>query len=281
MTTNQTIDGVPRELLENLLHCGDTASTITPFVTARLREILAAEAQPDISQGEHALFDKWLRSRPHVLNVGFDTKTGKYLLQEDEDCWQAWQARAIISAQLQGEPVAVALSADELQFLEVIAMNPGAKLNGGEAFDDEGNSLWGRLEKLGLIDCVGSYKWKLAFNAVELGIKAFVGRPPAPAVLPGNWKSLLLEEMCKRCNLERDEDNHLEGDDTQVGVEFARDWIAERINQVIAEQPAPVAPAKLALPERRELGPDYPYLSDLDIEWNACLDELKRLNPSL
>lgn len=45
-----------------------------------------------------------------------------------------------------------------------------------------------------------------------------------------------------------------------------------------AEQPAPVA---VVMPERREIGHNYPYLSDLDIEWNACLDELKRLNPSL
>lgn len=42
-----------------------------------------------------------------------------------------------------------------------------------------------------------------------------------------------------------------------------------------AEQPAPVA---VVLPERREIGPNHPYLSDLDIEWNACLDEVTRLN---
>lgn len=42
-----------------------------------------------------------------------------------------------------------------------------------------------------------------------------------------------------------------------------------------AEQPAPVA---VVMPERREIGPNYPYLSDLDIEWSSCLDEVKRLN---
>lgn len=42
-----------------------------------------------------------------------------------------------------------------------------------------------------------------------------------------------------------------------------------------AEQPAPVA---VALPERREIGPSYPYLSDLDIEWNACVEEFTLLN---
>lgn len=51
--------------------------------------------------------------------------------------------------------------------------------------------------------------------------------------------------------------------------------LKEGSHKLYAEQPAPVA---LALPERREIGPNYPYLSDLDIEWNACLDEVKRLN---
>ena len=49
MSNSKTIDGVSRELLQNLLHCGDTASTITPYVTARIRELLdapAVERQP-------------------------------------------------------------------------------------------------------------------------------------------------------------------------------------------------------------------------------------------
>jgi hypothetical protein len=37
-------------------------------------------------------FDKWLRSQPHVLNIGFNKATGRYLLAEDETAWQAWQA---------------------------------------------------------------------------------------------------------------------------------------------------------------------------------------------
>ena len=44
---------------------------------------------------------------------------------------------------------------------------------------------------------------------------------------------------------------------------------------VYASQPAPVS---VVLPERRETGPNYPYLSDLDIEWNACLEKVKELN---
>lgn len=48
-----------------------------------------------------------------------------------------------------------------------------------------------------------------------------------------------------------------------------------KLGPLYAEQPAPVA---VVLPERREIGANYPYLSDLDIEWNACLDEVTRLN---
>lgn len=84
-----------------------------------------------------------------------------------------------------GSGKAPSLSADELRFLEAIALNPGCKLNGGIAWDDEGNSLWGRLEVLGLIECVGGYKWKLAFSAVELGVKAYLCRTrPAHANPP-------------------------------------------------------------------------------------------------
>ncbi|MBC3948307.1 hypothetical protein [Pseudomonas folii] len=36
--------------------------------------------------------------------------------------------------------------------------------------------------------------------------------------------------------------------------------------------------AKVVLPERREISQSTPYLSDLDCEWNACLDEVARLN---
>lgn len=75
-----------------------------------------------------------------------------------------------------GSGKASALSAAELRFLEAIALSPGCKLNGGIAWDEEGNSLWERLEALGLIECVGGYKWKLAFNAVELGVKAYLCR---------------------------------------------------------------------------------------------------------
>ncbi|MBH2514861.1 hypothetical protein [Serratia ureilytica] len=36
-------------------------------------------------------FEQWLRSQPHVLNVGV-RKSGDYVLKEDQIAWSAWQA---------------------------------------------------------------------------------------------------------------------------------------------------------------------------------------------
>jgi len=77
----------------------------------------------------------------------------------------------------------------------------------------------------------------------------------------------------------RNELRDLLGDDG-VWVASAPSVPFEQHLKVISgsEQPAPVA---VVLPERREPTQDNPYLSDADREWNACVDELKRLNPSL
>ena len=65
------------------------------------------------------------------------------------------------------------------------------------------------------------------------------------------------------------------------------DWDDEKeqVQSLYAEQPAPVA---VVLPERREpkhywdrFGKLTAIASVAAEEWNACLDELKRLNPSL
>lgn len=69
-------------------------------------------------------------------------------------------------------PVAVVLTVKEKRFLKIVCEHPGSKLNGGEANDDEGNALWERLETLGLIECVGSYKWKPTFDVIDLAISA-------------------------------------------------------------------------------------------------------------
>jgi hypothetical protein len=51
------------------------------------------------------------------------------------------------------------LTVDERAFVELVRQRPGHKLNNGEAFDADGNGLWTKPEALGLIQCVGSFKW--------------------------------------------------------------------------------------------------------------------------
>lgn len=36
-------------------------------------------------------FEKWLRTQPHVLNVGV-SESGSYVLREDRIAWSAWKA---------------------------------------------------------------------------------------------------------------------------------------------------------------------------------------------
>lgn len=50
------------------------------------------------------------------------------------------------------------------------------------------------------------------------------------------------------------------------------------LDRVTTEQPAPVA---VVLPERRAVSPSSREQAMCANTWNACLDELKRLNPSL
>lgn len=52
------------------------------------------------------------------------------------------------------------LTGTEQRFLQTVAFNPGYKLNGGEANDECAAPMWPLLEDLGLIECVGGYKWK-------------------------------------------------------------------------------------------------------------------------
>lgn len=107
---------------------------------------------------------------------------------------------------LQGEPVE--LSTEELRFLDAVALNPGSKLNGGIACGEEGNSLWPRLEALGLIECLGSYKWQLTFSAFEMGVKAFLGMRPAPVAD---------HTQCEECKGWGYHENHHEGGGTECG----------------------------------------------------------------
>ncbi|MGH8388182.1 MAG: hypothetical protein ACRESJ_22300 [Pseudomonas sp.] len=37
-------------------------------------------------------FVEWLKTQSHVLNVGFNKSSGRFILPEDETAWQAWLA---------------------------------------------------------------------------------------------------------------------------------------------------------------------------------------------
>lgn len=55
----------------------------------------------------------------------------------------------------------VELNEAETAFVNLVRSCPGQKLNGGEAYDTNGVPLWRIPEALGLIECLGSYKWKM------------------------------------------------------------------------------------------------------------------------
>lgn len=55
---------------------------------------------------------------------------------------------------------------------------------------------------------------------------------PVAVVLPNDWQDQLFSEMERRFDLRKQiDDDHMVNDDTQVGVEFARDWIAAQLDK--------------------------------------------------
>lgn len=61
------------------------------------------------------------------------------------------------------------LTAEERNFVYLVSHRPGSKLNGGEAVSssDLRYPLWTVPERLGFIECVGSYKWKPGPNYAQ------------------------------------------------------------------------------------------------------------------
>lgn len=67
------------------------------------------------------------------------------------------------------EPLTSVLTSNEVAFVATVFVNPGVKLDGkgvASHWEDDGTeygksiSHWENPEALGLIECVGSYKWK-------------------------------------------------------------------------------------------------------------------------
>ena len=58
------------------------------------------------------------------------------------------------------------LSDSEIEFVEKVYLNPCCKIRKTKEYIDDGSeygtfvALWKKPEKLGLIECVGNYKWK-------------------------------------------------------------------------------------------------------------------------
>ena len=70
-------------------------------------------------------------------------------------------------------PIAVVmheLSGEEVEFIKAVQASRGGKIV--NIWKAGGEAIWPRLEEIGLIKCLGGYKWELTFDAVDMGIKA-------------------------------------------------------------------------------------------------------------
>lgn len=79
------------------------------------------------------------------------------------------------------------LNDPHLAFLMLIIQHPGAKFNGGQAYDNDSNALWPALEERGLIKCVGSFKWEPTESCLIIAKSAF------SPILQMSWFSDILK----------------------------------------------------------------------------------------
>jgi hypothetical protein len=78
------------------------------------------------------------------------------------------------------------LSKNEIDFVLLVYKSPGCKLNGGEAFCEENDlavPLWKKPEALGLIECVGSYKWMPTPKLEKIIVDALSNVPDVDAFI--------------------------------------------------------------------------------------------------
>lgn len=47
-------------------------------------------------ENERLMFVEYLQMQPHVLNVGYNKESKRFLLEEDQASWEAWQYRALM-----------------------------------------------------------------------------------------------------------------------------------------------------------------------------------------
>ena len=208
MTANQTIDGVPREMLQRFAKYLDDGL----HLSREEREILD-ELRALLDAPVECRCKRYGKSNPH------------------------WPC-----------PVHTE-SAQEQALDELRALLDAARC---DSCDDSGD----------LIDLTGEWR---GYCVCPIGV-ALKNKPAAqPRGEPVAWVVF---------------DNGFIDDHTVVKT-VADEW-AERgfeVTPLYAEQPTPAAPP---LPERKENHDSGPTLRKIQADgWNACLDELKRLNPSM
>lgn len=117
---------------------------------------------------------------PTWLELSWDDALGSWEMVSGAEFDQPLELKPTIWLPVPDKPIAAEpeLSEDETKFLELIRANPGYKFNSGEAYDRNGNPMWGRLESLGLIRAVGSYKWAVTSLTDEEVRAARMGRFP-------------------------------------------------------------------------------------------------------
>ena len=172
--TNKPMLSVERELLELVIdnkHIDKESITIRRWeALCKLRAILSKPAAQ--RQGEPAAFEVDVSGYTIMLAKTADKaeKTAQHYrsMSHTVDISPLFRHQAE-----QPAPVAVVmpeLSDEELEFLKAVHAHCGSKLH--SCFSEDGSDLWKRLEEIGLIKCIGSYKWELTFDAVAMGIKA-------------------------------------------------------------------------------------------------------------
>lgn len=117
--------------------------------------------------------DRWVSNRTHAPCP---------ICQGIEGCDHTLLEREKAAVDLASRTITLTLGPAHARFLAMVKASPGYKFNGGEAYDEDGNPLWPRLEVLGLIRSVGSYKWVPTALTDEEVHATRVGRIPGQAV---------------------------------------------------------------------------------------------------
>lgn len=72
-----------------------------------------------------------------------------------------------------------------------------------------------------------------------------------PVALPADWQDQLMAEMSRRFELSKRDDDRMVIDDTQIGVEFASDWVRQRL--ITHADPAEVERLRAVIEQQKNL----------------------------